>query len=102
MAFLRFAVSAVVIFAYAMAIGRRDILLIPRGHGKPIWFHGLLFVVQIALMNVGIDRTTAAHGVIVLNSYATSGRSPLPSQFFTRNTRPLYDGTAYLENNKRP
>lgn len=70
MAFLRFAVSAVAIFAYAMATGRRDILRIPRGHGKPIWSLGLLFVVQIALMNVGIDRTTAAHGVIVLNSYA--------------------------------
>jgi len=70
MAFFRFAVSAAVIFAYAMATGRRDILLIPRGHGKPIWSLGLLFVVQIALMNVGIDRTTAAHGVIVLNSYA--------------------------------
>ncbi len=70
MAFFRFAVSAAVIFAYAMATGRRDILLIPRGHGKPIWSLGLFFVVQIALMNVGIDRTTAAHGVIVLNSYA--------------------------------
>ncbi len=70
MAFFRFAVSAAVIFAYAMATGRRDILLIPRGHGKPIWSLGLLFVVQIALMNVGIDRTTAAHGVIVPNSYA--------------------------------
>jgi len=70
MAFFRFAVSAAVIFAYAMATGRRDILLIPRGHGKPIWSLGLFFVVQLALMNVGIDRTTAAHGVIVLNSYA--------------------------------
>lgn len=70
MAFLRFAVSAVAIFGYAMATGRRDILRIPRDHGKPIWSLGLLFVVQIALMNVGIDRTTAAHGVIVLNSYA--------------------------------
>jgi drug/metabolite transporter (DMT)-like permease len=70
MAFLRFAVSAIVIFGYAVATGRRDVLFIPRGEGKPIWSLGLLFVVQIALMNVGIDRTTAAHGVIMVNSYA--------------------------------
>jgi drug/metabolite transporter (DMT)-like permease len=70
MAFLRFAVSAVVIFAYAVVTKRPDVLLIPRGQGKPIWSLGLLCVVQIALMNVGIDRTTAAHAVIMVNSYA--------------------------------
>jgi drug/metabolite transporter (DMT)-like permease len=70
MAFLRFAVSAIVIFGYALATGRPDLLLIPRGEGKAIWSLGLLFVVQIALMNVGIDRTTAAHAVIMVNSYA--------------------------------
>ena len=70
MALLRFVVSAVVIFAYAMASGRRDVLVIRRGEAKPIWSLGLLFVLQIALMNVGLERTTAAHGVIVLNSYA--------------------------------
>jgi len=70
MAFFRFAVSAIVIFGYAVVTGRRDVLLIPRGQGKPIWSLGLLCVVQIALMNVGIDRTTAAHAVIMVNSYA--------------------------------
>ncbi len=70
MAVLRFAVSTVVIFLYAMATGRRDVLVIRKGESGPIWSLGLLFVLQIALMNVGIDRTTASHGVIVLNSYA--------------------------------
>jgi drug/metabolite transporter (DMT)-like permease len=70
MAFFRFAVSAIVIFAYAVVTKRPDVLLIPRGQGKPIWSLGLLCVVQIALMNVGIDRTTAAHAVIMVNSYA--------------------------------
>ncbi len=70
MAFLRFAVSAMVIFAYAVTTRRRDVLLIPRGQGKAIWSLGLLCVVQVALMNVGIDRTTAAHAVIMVNSYA--------------------------------
>ncbi|HWN55067.1 MAG TPA: DMT family transporter [Methylomirabilota bacterium] len=70
MAFFRFSVSAMVIFAYAVTTRRGDVLLIPRGQGKPIWSLGLLCVVQIALMNVGIDRTTAAHAVIMVNSYA--------------------------------
>jgi drug/metabolite transporter (DMT)-like permease len=70
MAFFRLAVSALVIFAYAVATGRPDVLLIPRGQGKAIWSLGLLCVVQMGLMNVGVDRTTAAHAVIMVNSYA--------------------------------
>lgn len=70
LAFMRFVVSAVVILAYAMLTRRYDVLVIRPGEGKPIWSLGLLFVVQVALMNYGLERTTAAHGVIVLNSYA--------------------------------
>ena len=70
LAFMRFVLSAVVIFAYAMLTKRYDVLMIRRGEAKPIWSLGLLFVVQVALMNFGLERTTAAHGVIVLNSYA--------------------------------
>ena len=70
MALLRFTVSALAIFAFAMASGRRDVLVIRSGEAKPIWALGLLFVLQIALMNLGLELTTAAHGVIVLNSYA--------------------------------
>lgn len=70
MALLRFAVSALVITVYALGRGRPDVLVIRPGEARPIWSLGLLFVLQIALMNVGLERTTAAHGVIVLNSYA--------------------------------
>jgi len=70
MALLRFAVSAAVISAYALASGRPDVFVIRPAEAKPIWSLGLLFVLQIALMNVGLERTTAAHGAIVLNSYA--------------------------------
>jgi drug/metabolite transporter (DMT)-like permease len=70
LAFMRFVLSAVVIFAYAMLTRRYDVLMIRRGEAKPIWSLGLLFVVQVALMNFGLERTTAAHGAIVLNSYA--------------------------------
>ncbi len=70
MALLRFVVSAVAISAYALASGRPDVLVVRPGEAKPIWSLGFLFVLQIALMNEGLERTTAAHGVIVLNSYA--------------------------------
>jgi len=70
MALLRFTVSAIAISAYALASRRPDLLVIRPGEAGPIWSLGLLFVLQIALMNEGLERTTAAHGVIVLNSYA--------------------------------
>jgi len=70
LALMRFVLSTIVIFGYAMGTGRYDVLVIRKGEAKPIWSLGLLFVVQIALMNSGLERTTASHGVIVLNSYA--------------------------------
>jgi drug/metabolite transporter (DMT)-like permease len=70
LALMRFVLSTIVILAYAMLTRRYDVLAIRTGEAKPIWSLGLLFVIQIALMNYGLERTTAAHGVIVLNSYA--------------------------------
>jgi drug/metabolite transporter (DMT)-like permease len=70
LALARFAVSAVVIFGYALATGRHDVLVIRPGEARPIWSLGILFVIQVGLMNFGLERTTAAHGVVVLNSYA--------------------------------
>jgi len=70
LALMRFVLSTIVIFGYAMGTGRYDVLAIRKGEARPIWSLGLLFVVQVALMNFGLERTTAAHGVIVLNSYA--------------------------------
>ena len=70
LALMRFLVSAIVIFGYAMASGRYNVLAIRPGEAKAIWSLGLLFVVQVALMNLGLERTTAAHGVVMVNSYA--------------------------------
>jgi drug/metabolite transporter (DMT)-like permease len=70
LALMRFVLSTIVILAYAMLTRRYDVLVIRAGEAKPIWSLGLLFVIQIALMNYGLERTTAAHGVIVLSSYA--------------------------------
>jgi drug/metabolite transporter (DMT)-like permease len=70
LALARFGLSAVVIFGYAMLTRQYDVLVIRRGEGRAIASLGWLFVVQVALMNYGLERTTAAHGVVVLNSYA--------------------------------
>jgi len=70
LALARFGLSAVVIFGYAMLMRQYDVLVIRRGEGRAIASLGWLFVVQVALMNYGLERTTAAHGVVVLNSYA--------------------------------
>ena len=70
LALARFAVSALVILGYAMVTRRYDVLAIRRDEAAPIWSLGLLFVAQVALMNYGLERTTAAHGVVVLNTYA--------------------------------
>jgi drug/metabolite transporter (DMT)-like permease len=70
LALMRFGLSTIVIFGYAMASRRYDVLAIRKGEGKAIWSLGLLFVVQVALMNLGLERTTASHGVIMVNSYA--------------------------------
>ena len=37
---------------------------------RVLWSLGLLFAVQIGLMNVGIARTSAAHAAVLLNLYA--------------------------------
>ncbi len=70
LALMRFALSTIAIFGYAMASRRYDVLAIRKGEGKAIWSLGLLFVAQIALMNLGLERTTASHGVIMVNAYA--------------------------------
>ena len=79
LALARFGLSAVVIFGYAMLTRQYDVLVIRRGEGRAIASLGWLFVVQVALMNYGLERTTAAHGVVVLNSYAvhTPWSSPI-------------------------
>jgi drug/metabolite transporter (DMT)-like permease len=40
------------------------------GEWRVLWSVGLLFAVQIGLMNVGIGLTTAGHGALLVNSYA--------------------------------
>ena len=67
MGWLRFLLGGIVVLAWALATGRD--LRIRRHEVKWLGFLGVLFSVQIAFMNVGQDHTTAAHGVVMTNTF---------------------------------
>ena len=70
LAWMRFVLGGLTVLAYALWTRRSGLLTVRRGEARAIWSLGLIFTVQIALMNVGIGLTTAAHGAVLLNSYA--------------------------------
>jgi drug/metabolite transporter (DMT)-like permease len=67
---MRFLLGGLAILAYAWWTRRRGVFDVRPGEWRVLWSLGLLFAVQIGLMNVGIGRTTAAHASLLLNSYA--------------------------------
>jgi drug/metabolite transporter (DMT)-like permease len=70
LAWMRFLLGGLAILAYAWWTRRRGVFDVRPGEWRVLWSLGLLFAVQIGLMNVGIGRTTAAHASLLLNSYA--------------------------------
>ncbi|HET8576877.1 MAG TPA: DMT family transporter, partial [Methylomirabilota bacterium] len=70
LAWMRFVLGGLTVLVYAWWTRRLDTLAVRPGEGRPLLSLGLLFAVQIGLMNVGINRTTAAHSAVLLNSYA--------------------------------
>ena len=70
LAWMRFLIGGVVISLWAWATGRFAGLRIERGEWRPLIFLGLLFTLQIGMMNVGTSLTSAAHSAILLNLYA--------------------------------
>jgi len=64
---MRFLLGSVVLLGWALVTGRD--LRIRRHEWKPLAVLGVLFAVQVAFMNVGQDRTTAAHGVVMTNTF---------------------------------
>ncbi len=70
LAWMRFVLGGLTVLAYAWWTRRLGALRVRRSEVRPLLALGLLFAVQIGLMNVGISRTTAAHGSVLLNSYA--------------------------------
>ncbi len=70
LAWMRFVLGGLAILAYAWYTRRQGVLTVRRGEWGVLWSLGLLFTVQIGLMNIGINLTTAAHSSVLLNSYA--------------------------------
>ena len=82
---MRFVLGGVVTLAYMLV--RRESLAIARREIKPLLILGALFSVQLIIMNVGQDLTSAGHGV-ALNSTlpiwtATLARFFIPSDKLT-------------------
>ena len=63
-AFLRFAIGIACIALWARWRGVR--ILPEKGEWGALWIAALLFAVQIALMNVGFDRTSGAMGSVLI------------------------------------
>lgn len=70
LAWMRFLVGGVVIALWAWATGGFAGLRIERRERRPLIFLGLLFAVQIGMMNVGTSLTSASHSALLLNLYA--------------------------------
>ena len=67
LAALRFVAGGVVTVAWA--ISTRQSLWPTRREWRPLAWLAVLFVTQIAFMNIGQDHTTAAHAVVVNTTY---------------------------------
>ena len=67
---MRFLLGGLAILAYAWWTRHRGVFDVHPGEWRVLWSLGLLFAVQIGLMNVGIARTTATHAAVLVNSYA--------------------------------
>ena len=70
LAAMRFCLGGLVILAYAGWTRRPWLFTVRPGEGRAIWSLGLLLTVQVGLTNLGIELTTAAHGTVLINSYA--------------------------------
>src|SRR5262245_59316270 len=67
---MRFMLGGLSIVAYVLWMRRPGVFSVRPGEWPTLWSLGLLFAVQIGLMNYGIGLTSASHGAILLNSYA--------------------------------
>lgn len=66
-AWMRFVLGGLTVLAWAWAT--RTPLRIQRHELRPLAILGVIFTVQIALLNLGVKYTTAAHVSILLNAY---------------------------------
>jgi drug/metabolite transporter (DMT)-like permease len=70
LAWMRFLIGGLAILAYARLTRHHGVFHVRPGEWRVLWSLGLLFAVQIGLMNVGIARTTATHATVLVNTYA--------------------------------
>jgi drug/metabolite transporter (DMT)-like permease len=67
-AFWRMAIGVIVVAGWALT---RGVSIRPApGEWKPLFFLGVLFTSQIALLNLASPLTSPSYGVVILNSYA--------------------------------
>lgn len=64
--FFRFSLGCVCVYAWARFAGVK--LLPPRDEWLALLVIGLVFTVQIALMNIGIGQTTATNGAVLIST----------------------------------
>jgi drug/metabolite transporter (DMT)-like permease len=82
---MRFLLGGLTILAYALWTGRAGLFTYRRDEWRMIWSVGILFAVQIGLMNYGLALTSAAHATVLLNAYAV--HSVLLAHFFIPGDR---------------
>ena len=70
LAWMRFLLGGLVVLAYARWTRHRGLFDVRPAEWRPLVSLGLLFALQIGLMNVGIGLTTATHAAVLVNSYA--------------------------------
>jgi drug/metabolite transporter (DMT)-like permease len=70
LAFFRFVLGGLVILAYAWWTRHPGVFDVRPGEWRVLISLGVIFSIQIGTMNVGLSLTTAAHGAVLLNSYA--------------------------------
>lgn len=85
LAWMRFLVGGLVILGWALWTKRAGLLRFRPAEWRTMWSLGLLFCVQIGLMNYGIAMTSAAHSTVLLNAYAV--HSVLLAHFFIPGDR---------------
>ena len=70
LAFFRFVLGGLVILAYAGGTRHPGVFDVRPGEWRVLISLGVIFSIQIGTMNVGLGLTSAAHGAVLLNSYA--------------------------------
>src|SRR4029450_2389527 len=70
LALFRFVLGALAILAYARWTRHRGVFAVGPGEWRVLISLGVIVSIQIGTMNVGIGLTSAAHGAVLLNSYA--------------------------------